>query len=166
MPPEKLSLIAAIDNAKVIGIGGELPWHLPNDLRRFKQLTMGKPIIMGRKTFESIGRPLPGRKNIVLTRNVEFFADGIECYPSLGSALKALEGKEGEIFVIGGGMTYKEALSRATTMYLTEVMTSLDGDAYFPDFDLSEWKEVSSELYDSDDEHLYQYCFRHLEKIV
>jgi dihydrofolate reductase len=132
-------MIAAVDMARVIGVRGELPWHLPNDLKRFKRLTMGKPIIMGRKTFESIGRPLPGRKNIVLTKNIDFS-------------------------VIGGGMIYKEALPRVSTIYLTEVMTLLDGDAYFPNFDLSEWKEVSSELCDSDADHLYSYRFRHLEK--
>lgn len=151
--------------ALVIGVGGELPWHLPNDLQRFKQLTMGKPIIMGRKTFESIGRPLPGRKNIVLTKNIDFSVEGIECYSSLILALGALENEE-EVFIIGGGMIYKEALPRVTTIYLTEVMTQLDGDAYFPNFDLSEWKEVSSELRESDADHLYSYRFRHLEKIA
>lgn len=159
----KLSIIAAVDMARVIGVRGELPWHLPNDLKRFKRLTMGKPIIMGRKTFESIGRPLPGRQNIVLTKNIDFSVDGIECYSSLVSALRTLENEE-EVFVIGGGMIYKEALSRVSTIYLTEVMTLLDGDAYFPNFDLSEWKEVSSELCDSDADHLYSYRFRHLEK--
>lgn len=165
MSASKLSLIAAVDMALVIGVGGELPWHLPNDLQRFKQLTMGKPIIMGRKTFESIGRPLPGRKNIVLTKNIDFSVEGIECYSSLILALGALENEE-EVFVIGGGMIYKEALPRVTTIYLTEVMTQLDGDAYFPNFDLSEWKEVSSELRESDADHLYSYRFRHLEKIA
>ena len=165
MSASKLSLIAAVDMALVIGVGGELPWHLPNDLQRFKQLTMGKPIIMGRKTFESIGRPLPGRKNIVLTKHIDFSVEGIECYSSLILALGALENEE-EVFVIGGGMIYKEALPRVTTIYLTEVMTQLDGDAYFPNFDLSEWKEVSSELRESDADHLYSYRFRHLEKIA
>ena len=158
-------MIAAVDMARVIGVRGELPWHLPNDLKRFKRLTMGKPIIMGRKTFESIGRPLPGRKNIVLTKNIDFSVDGIECYSSLVLALGALENEE-EVFVIGGGMIYKEALPRVTTIYLTEVMTLLDGDAYFPNFDLSEWKEVSSELRESDADHLYSYRFRHLEKVA
>jgi dihydrofolate reductase len=157
-----------MDKARVIGVRGQLPWHLPNDLRRFKQLTMGKPIIMGRKTFESIGKPLPGRKNIVLTRNIKFCVHGVDCHQSLHSALTSLEDEdeEGEIFVIGGGMIYKEALPYAQTIYLTEVMTILGGDAYFPELALSEWKEISSELCNGDTEHAYSYCFRHLEKIV
>ena len=134
---------------RVIGANNALPWDLPGDLRRFKTLTMGKPIIMGRRTFESIGKPLPGRRNIVITRNLKFQAEGVELAHSLENALElARIGDPDEIFIIGGGQIYAKAMKEgyANRMYITEVNAPVeDGDAFFPIFSRDEWKEMSRE---------------------
>ena len=133
---------------RVIGRNGDLPWQLPADLRHFKSVTMGKPIIMGRKTFESIGRPLPGRKNIVVTRRANFVSDGVLISNNLTAAIalgKAIASEDNvdEIMVIGGGEIYAKALSDADRLYLTEVHADIDGDTFFPAFDRGLWREKS-----------------------
>lgn len=134
----------------MIGRDGGMPWHLPSDLKRFKALTMGKPVLMGRKTYESIGRPLPGRSNIVLTRDRGFKAPGIIVVTSLKEAL-AVAAKEAErlnadeISVIGGTSLFRETLPHANRIYLSEVHASPPGDTYFPDYDRAEWREKSRE---------------------
>jgi len=138
-----LSLIAAVASNGVIGKGGDLPWRLSDDLKRFKKLTMGHPIVMGRKTFDSIGRALPGRKNIVITRDTSWSFEGVEVAHSLDEAL-SLAG-EGEVFVIGGGEIYRQALPMASRMYLTLLAREVEGDAVFPEYDAAEWKEVERE---------------------
>jgi dihydrofolate reductase len=135
-----VSLIAAVGANGVIGSGGTIPWRLPADLRRFRQLTMGHPIIMGRKTYASIGKPLDGRKNIVISRDPAFHAAGCDVVPSLERAL-AVAG-EGEVFIIGGGEIYRLALPLADRIYLTMVDASPIGDVFFPDFDRSAWTEA------------------------
>ena len=135
----------------VIGAKGGMPWRLSTDLKRFKRDTMGKPVIMGRKTFESIGKPLPGRHNIVVTRDANWNAEGVSVTHSLEEALKVAESNAGdpdtEICIIGGGQLYGEAIGRADRLYVTHVMAEPEGDTYFPEIDQSEWKPVSREAF-------------------
>lgn len=139
-----VSVIAAVAANGVIGRDNALPWRLPEDLKRFRALTLGHPVIMGRKTFESIGRPLPGRRNIVVTRNAEYKAEGGETAASLAAALAACAGAE-EVFVIGGAQLYGEALACAERLYLTEIRAEFEGDAHFPDYERSDWQEAQRE---------------------
>lgn len=129
-----ISLIAAMSENRVIGLKGQLPWHIPEDLKFFKETTAGKPVVMGRKTFDSLGKPLPKRRNIVVTRDENWSRDGCERVSSLDEAYRLLKGEK-EIFVIGGGEIYKAALSGADRIYLTVIHQTFDGDAYFPEFD-------------------------------
>lgn len=151
-----LSLIAALDRHRAIGKGNALPWHLPADLKRFKALTMGKPVLMGRKTAESLGRALPGRRNLVLTRSGRVPFDGMEAIASLDEALAL----GGEVCVIGGGEIYALALPRATHLHLTHVDTIVDGaDAFFPAFDARQWNVVSRQAHASDEKHALAFEF-------
>ncbi|MDP3725103.1 MAG: dihydrofolate reductase [Nanoarchaeota archaeon] len=152
-------LIAAIAENNCIGRGGKLPWHIPEDLKRFKELTTGKTVLMGRKTFESIigylGKPLPNRKNIVITRQPNYKYGGhsnlafageespVEIYPNIESALEAR--KNEDVFVIGGAEIYRQTLPLADKLFITEVQEQAEGDAYFPEIDKGAWKEVSRE---------------------
>lgn len=158
----KLALIAALAENRTIGIENRLPWHLPNDLKYFKKTTMGKPILMGRKTFDSIGRPLPGRANIVLTRNQDYVAEGVHVVTSIedGIRLAQSEHPDGtELMVIGGEQLYSATLSVADRLYLTEVHAEVDGDAFFPEFDKDQWVEVSRELFSAAENNPYDYSF-------
>jgi dihydrofolate reductase len=146
--PQKpqIALVAAVAINGVIGAAGGLPWRLPSDLKRFKSVTMGKPVIMGRKTWESIGRPLPGRRNIVVTRSQDFSAQGVERASSLDEAIAmAVEGDAAEVCVIGGGQLYEEALPAADRLYITHVMAEPEGDTRFPPIHQEQWLPVSSE---------------------
>lgn len=147
----KISIIVAASVNNVIGINGQLPWHLPEDLRRFKAITMGKPMIMGRTTFESIGRPLPGRRSIVMTRQADFAAAGCAVVPDVESALQAA-GTVDEVVVIGGGEIYRQFLPFADRIYLTRVQADIDGDTKFPELDMREWQVVAVEEYPAGDE--------------
>lgn len=139
-----IALVAAVGENRVIGRAGGLPWHIPGDLEFFKKTTMGKPVIMGRKTWESLRRPLPGRTNIVISRDPEYTADGAQVASGLDQALAvAGERAGGEIMVIGGAEIYRLALPKADRLYLTEVALSPDGDAFFPDFDKNDWRQTS-----------------------
>ncbi|MCP4595700.1 dihydrofolate reductase, partial [Neptuniibacter sp.] len=139
-----LAIIVAQAKNRVIGVNNKLPWRLPEDLRYFKQVTMAKPIIMGRNTFESIGRPLPGRTNIVISRNPDYAPANVKVVSSLDAAIELAEsiclidGAE-EVMVIGGAQIYEQALEKADRLYLTEVDTEIEGDAWFPDFDRENW---------------------------
>ncbi|MFC3053396.1 type 3 dihydrofolate reductase [Kordiimonas pumila] len=137
-----LSIIVAMAKNRVIGAGNSLPWHLPADLKYFKQTTLGKSIIMGRKTFDSIGRPLLGRQNIVITRNQEWHHDGVTVVGSLVDAIKA-SNMAAEVMITGGAQIYREAMAVVDKLYITEVDIEVDGDATFPDFNRDEWQEVS-----------------------
>jgi dihydrofolate reductase len=143
-----LSLIAAMANHRVIGRDNTLPWHLPEDLRHFKATTLGKPVIMGRKTWESLGRPLPGRRNIVVSRNADYQPAGGELLTSLQAAIEATAEVD-EVFVIGGAELYRQALPLAQRLYLTEIVGDYAGDAYFPEFAATEWRETSREAHTS-----------------
>lgn len=138
-----ISLIVAHDNNNVIGYENGMPWHLPGDLKYFKDKTMGKPMIMGRKTFESIGRPLPGRRNIVITRDESYYADGIEVVTSLEGAL-ALAGDVPEIMIIGGEQIFRLSMDIADRLYITKINHAFNGDTYFPEYEQN-FVEVTSE---------------------
>lgn len=160
-----LNLIVAMDRARLIGRDGTLPWHLPNDLKRFRALTLGKPVIMGRHTHRSIGRPLPERRNLVLSRDPAFTAAGCEVVDSLDAALARVAGAA-EVFVIGGAAVYAAALPQAARLYLTEVDAELEGDVRFPALDPDAWREVAREPCARDARHAHDYCFRVLERII
>src|SRR5207253_10064109 len=144
-----LSLIAALGENRVIGVDNSMPWHLPGDFKYFKATTLGKPIIMGRKTWDSLVRPLPGRLNIVVSRQVDLQLEGAEVYPSLEAAVAraqewALEQGTDEVMLIGGAQLYTQGMDQADRLYLTRVALSPEGDAWFPEFDLAQWKLVSN----------------------
>jgi dihydrofolate reductase len=160
-----ISLIAAMDRNRLIGRDNQLPWRLPADLAHFKKVTIGKPIVMGRKTFESIGKPLPGRTNIVLTRSPGFAAEGVLVADSLESAIRQ-SGAVAEVMVIGGGAVYTQALSLAGRLYLTLVDDTFDGDAWFPEIDPSSWREVDRNEHSADQQNPYDYSFVTFEKIT
>ncbi|MGN7741344.1 dihydrofolate reductase [Pseudomonas sp. 22526] len=144
-----LSLIAALGENRVIGVDNSMPWHLPGDFKYFKATTLGKPIIMGRKTWDSLGRPLPGRLNIVVSRQADLRLEGAEVFPSLQAAVAraeewALEQGVAELMLIGGAQLYAQGLEQADRLYLTRVALSPEGDAWFPEFDLNQWQLVSN----------------------
>lgn len=153
-----ISLVAALDRNRAIGRAGEMPWHLPDDLRRFKSLTLGKPVLMGRKTALAIGRPLPGRPNLVLTRGAAPPFAGQLAVASLDAALTAVNGAE--LMVIGGGEVYALALPHATNLHLTWIDTAaMDADTFFPVFDPALWHETSREAHAADARHEYSFIF-------
>lgn len=157
-----ISLIAALDSKHAIGKKKALPWYLPADLKRFKELTMGHPIIMGRKTYESIGKPLTGRANIVLTREARYEAAGCKVVHSVEQALEAARNAPNdsdEVFVIGGAEIFREFLPRADKMYLTLIDHDFGGDVFFPEFDKTEWREVTREPHVPDEKNPYPYTF-------
>ena len=149
-----ISLIVAASINNVIGVQGQLPWRLSGDLKRFKALTMGKPIVMGRRTWESIGRALPGRQNIVVTRQTGFRADGCDVVASTEAAIDAAGDAE-EVMIIGGGEIYRQFLPLADRIYLTRVKVELQGDADFPPLDEGEWTVAAEEEYDDDESNEY-----------
>lgn len=150
----KISLISAVAQNGVIGRQNDLPWHLPDDFAYFKRKTSHHPIIMGRKSLEALGKPLPNRTNIVVTRNADFQAAGVTVVHTLDDAIAEAQAiNQEEIFVIGGAEIYAIALPMATTLYLTEIHKAYDGDAYFPDYDKNEWDEVSRVPHPADDRH-------------
>ncbi|MFH1462257.1 MAG: type 3 dihydrofolate reductase [bacterium] len=159
----KISIIAALGNNRVIGINNTLPWNLPADLKHFHKLTLEKPVIMGQKTFESIGRPLPGRTNIILTRDENFQAENCIIVNSIEKALEAAKGFE-EVMICGGVSVYKQFLALADRMHLTLIEGDFKGDAYFPEFDYNDWKEVERLENEPDKENPYKYTFLTLER--
>ncbi|CAG0976182.1 dihydrofolate reductase [Anaerolineae bacterium] len=159
----KLSLIAALSSNRVIGIGNRMPWHLSADLKRFRSITWGKPMLMGRKTHESIGRPLPGRMNIVLTTDPHYDAVGCAVAHSLEEAM-ALAGDSEELVVIGGATLYERFLSDADRLYLTLIEREFEGDTYFPAASWEDWREVESETVTGDPSVDFTYRFVVLER--
>jgi dihydrofolate reductase len=159
----KLSLIAAMAENRVIGHENRLPWHLPADLQHFKAITLGKPVLMGRKTWESIGRPLPGRTNIVITRDAGYVAEGCVVAHSLEEAVAAA-GEAAEVMVIGGAQLYRQALPLADTLYLTLVHAEIQGDTRFPAWQPGEWRETARIDHEADDRNPHAYSFITLER--
>ncbi len=156
-----ISIIAAVDQDWAIGKNASLPWRLPGELARFKKITTGHPIIMGRKTYESIGRPLPGRTNIVVTRHSDFSKEGVLVAHNLEDAFKMAQNQEGgqEIFVIGGAEIFKQVLSTTDRLYLTMIEGKFEGDVFFPKIDLKNWKEISREKVEKDSKNNYNFEF-------
>lgn len=159
-----ISIIVAVAENNVIGKNNDLIWHIPGDLKRFKSLTMGHHIIMGRKTWESIGRPLPGRVSIVVTRNTAFQAEGALVAHSLEQALEMVK-DDNEAFIIGGGQLYRDALPLANRLYLTKVHRSFEGDVSFPSIDEKQWRETSSEKAKPTEKDGLEYSYVNLERI-
>lgn len=152
-------LVVAMAQNGVIGKDGDLPWHLPVDLKHFKAVTLGKPIIMGRRTWAEVGKPLPGRRNIVVSRNPDFDAPGAEVVSSLDAAL-ALVADEPEIMVIGGGQIYKQALTLADQIWCTLVCADVQGDTHFPEIDWSQWQVAEESEHPVDERHAYAMKFQ------
>ncbi|MBL1263077.1 dihydrofolate reductase [Methylomicrobium sp. RS1] len=161
----KISLIVAMASNRAIGLNNKMPWHLSADLKHFKKITMGSPILMGRKTFESIGRPLPGRTNIILTRNPAYAPEGCVVVHDLDTAIRTGCREHGEIFVIGGADLYEALLPRAETIYLTQIKKAFPGDTFFPELDMSEWSEVDREDVENDADAGFSYSFLRLDRI-
>jgi dihydrofolate reductase len=154
----RISIIAAMAANRTIGIENRLPWHLPDDLKRFKALTMNHHIVMGRKTYDSIGKPLPGRSTIIVTRNMDYAVPGCVAVNSLDAALTVSFSDE-EVFFVGGADLYRQALPIANRIYLTEIRRVFDGDAFFPEFDMSQWNETSREPHRTDGDHGFEYHY-------
>ena len=136
-----VTIVAAVARNRVIGRDNDLPWRIPEDLRRFKELTMGGVLVMGRKTYESIGRPLPGRRTVVVSRNPDLEIEGVEMAPSLEMALEIAGGDD--VFVVGGGEIYRQAMGVADVLEITEVDAEPEGDTFFPEIDPADWREVA-----------------------
>jgi len=154
-----ISLIWAMDDNRVIGHNNALPWHIPEDLKFFKKVTMGKPIAMGRKTWDSIGRPLPGRENIVITRNQSFTCDSCTVLNSVDALVENSKVKMDEIFVIGGEEIFKLVLPFANRLYITRIHAEFEGDTYFPPLNMDEWKLLSKEKGINEEKHPFDYDF-------
>jgi dihydrofolate reductase len=161
--PPRICLIAALAANGVIGRNNALPWHLPADLARFKALTMGHPVVMGRKTYESLGRPLPGRQNLVITRKRDYRAPGCEVVHSLDEAIAACRGAQ-EIFIIGGAELYSESLPRARRLEFTEIRAEFEGDTRFPEFSPGEWRETAREIHSDEAGIPFRYDFVRYER--
>ncbi len=147
-----------------IGLNGRMPWHLSADLKRFKQITMGSPVLMGRKTFEAIGKALPGRENIVISRSAEYEAPECRVFPDIEAALRDLADRD-EVFVIGGATLYQVLLPVADYLYLTEIERSFTGDTFFPEFDRRQWQELSREEIVDDASVDFSYRFLTLQRV-
>ena len=155
-----VSFVVAVAENGAIGLKGELPWgRLPADLQHFKRLTLGHPVVMGRRTYDSLGRALPKRPNIVVTRQPNWTAPGCENAPSVRAALDRARKLDEEVSVIGGGEIYREALPHADVIYLTEVHHPFEGDAFFPALSPDEWREESRERHEADEQHAYAFSF-------
>ena len=166
-----VALIVAMAENRVIGRDNQLPWYLPNDLKYFKATTLGKPVVMGRKTYESIGKPLPGRTNIVVTSNREFSAEGVRVVHSVAQALAVAESVAtadgaNEVMVIGGAQLYAEVLPKVQRLYLTQVHAPVEGDAWFPELDLGRWQELSRQDFKADGSGTLGYSFVVYQRIV
>ncbi|HEX4970714.1 MAG TPA: dihydrofolate reductase [Steroidobacteraceae bacterium] len=160
-----ISIIVAVAQNGVIGAGNRLPWHLPDDLKRFKALSMAKPIVMGRRTFDSIGKPLPGRTNIVVSRQPGLAIEGTIVTPSLDAALVAA-GAVPEVVVIGGAEIFRQVLPRTEVIHLTRVHARVAGDVVFPELDPGKWRETAVEHHAADERHQYAFTFVTLERVA
>jgi len=164
-----IALIVAASQNNVIGLNNQLPWHLPGDLQYFKAMTLGKPVIMGRKTFESIGKPLPGRDNIVISRQADYAAEGIKLVSSLkqaielGESINLINGAQ-EVMIIGGAQIYAESLRMADRVYLTRVHREVEGDAYFPELEADVWQEIAREDMTAKEPNPFDFSYLVLER--
>lgn len=155
----KISLIVAMSSNRVIGLNNRMPWHLSADLKRFKQITLGSAVLMGRKTYESIGRPLPGRTNIIISKNPHYQQNGCLVFNDIQEGITNACAHADEVFVIGGAMLYEAALPIANTLYLTEIKKEFHGDTFFPKWRRNDWIEVEREDIDDDPDAVFSYSF-------
>jgi len=161
-----ISMIVAMAHDRVIGLDNQMPWHLPADLQHFKKVTLGKPVIMGRKTYDSIGRALPGRLNIVVSRDANLTIEGVTCVTSLQQAIAAAGDVE-EVMIIGGATIYEYFLSTANRLYLTFIDVEVEGDTHFPNYlAQGKWDEIESEIYSADAKNAYDLEFVTLERVI
>jgi dihydrofolate reductase len=160
-----VTAVVAIAENHAIGKDNQLLWHLPKDLKHFKAITSGHTIIMGRKTFDSVGKPLPNRRNIVITRSKRLQIDGAEVVNDLDSALQLCK-EEGEVFIVGGAEIYKQAMEQTDKIYLTVVHASFEADSFFPEIDLNIWQETASERHEADEKHQFSFTFSTLERRI
>ena len=158
MSDSRISIISAMASNRAIGIRNTLPWQLPEDLKHFKALTMGHHIVMGRKTYDSIGKPLPGRDTVIVTRNADYAVPGCLAVNSLDAALTVSHG-DAEVFFVGGAELYRQALPIAHRIYLTEIQRVFDGDAFFPEFDIRQWNETSRDKHRTEGPNGFEYHF-------
>ena len=155
-----ISLLVAMDKSRVIGINNKLPWHLPADLKRFKQLTMGHMVVMGRKTFESIRKPLPGRTNVIVTRQAHYQAPGCRVVHSLDAGVMTTTREDGEVFIIGGAELFNQAIRYAEKLYITEIDMRVErGDTFFPEIDLKMWRLIDEQRCQPDEKNPYHYKY-------
>ena len=159
-----LSIIVAFDKNQLIGSNNNLPWHLPADLKHFKSITMGHHMIMGRKTFESIGKPLPGRVSVVVTRNKDYVMEGCHVVYSIEDAIKFCENEE-EVFIIGGAEIFEYTMPLAAKLYVTQIHHEFEGDTWFPEIWGNEWELISKQLHPADDKNEYAYSFLSYRRI-
>ncbi|OIR25470.1 type 3 dihydrofolate reductase [Bathymodiolus thermophilus thioautotrophic gill symbiont] len=159
----RLSIIVAMDDKQLIGKNNALPWHLPADLGYFKKTTTGKTVLMGRKTYESIGRPLPNRRNVIISRNANFQADGCEVVASIGAALK-LAKNDNEVMIMGGASFYEQILPSVDRLYITQIEGEFEGDAHFPAFDRNKFIETCRESHAADEKNPHAYHFTVLDR--
>jgi dihydrofolate reductase len=160
-----LSIIVAVADHGVIGSGNQLPWRLPDDLRRFKALSLGKPIVMGRKTFDSIGRPLPGRLNVVISRQPGLQIPGCTVVTSIDEAIAAAQPAP-EIVIIGGADIYRQVLPQVQVIHLTRVHANVDGDVVFPELQPQQWRQMAKEYHPADERHAHAFTFSTLERVA
>lgn len=160
-----VSIVVAMDRQQIIGRDNDLPWRLSDDLKHVKNITMGKPMIMGRKTHESIGKPLPGRENIIITRNKQYDSEGCTVFNSIDAALEYCSDHD-EIILMGGEEIFRQAFGKVSRIYLTEVHAQVEGDTFFPDFNRTEWNEIERQDYKADDRNEYDYSFVTLERKI
>jgi len=154
----RISIIAAMSANRAIGLENRLPWNLPDDLKRFKALTMNHHIVMGRKTYDSIGKPLPGRDTVIVTRNMDYAVPGCVAVNSLDAAL-TVSFSDAEVFFVGGADLYRQVLPIANRIYLTEIRRVFDGDAFFPEFDMRQWSETSREQHRTEGDNGFEYHY-------
>lgn len=167
-PPSggRACIVVAASTNNAIGKDNKLIWHLPNDLRFFKNITWGFPVIMGRKSFKAINKPLAGRTNIVITRQADWKAEGVIAVKNIEDAIKkAEEANARQVFILGGGEIYRQSMDIATTIYLTRVHAVLDGDTFFPEIDTGKWQLISNEDFNADEKHAFAYSFQVWEKL-
>ncbi len=159
-----ITLVVAMGMNREIGIDNQLPWHLPKDLKHFKEITSGHPIIMGRKTYESIGKPLPNRTNIVVSRKKDWFEEGILIVGSLKEALKFAQKIDENIFIIGGGNIFEQTMEIADKLEVTEIKTNIEADTFFPKIDPKIWTKTDEVCYEKDEKNNFDFCFQTFER--
>jgi dihydrofolate reductase len=158
-----IAMIVAMSENRVIGKNNALPWHLPADLAFFKKTTLGHPVIMGRKTYQSIGRLLPGRRNLILTRDASFHIDNADIFSSVSEAIASCSNSD-KLFIIGGAELFTSTLDIVNDLYITIIHADIEGDTFFPTIDLNQWHQVSSETYPQDDKNAYSMSFIHYQR--